>query len=124
MRIFIVNPSYGTGFVKAARWFAKSRGRVQRHPDYLARATAVLEEAGILSITGVERRVLLRVDDVPRALEALAGVRDRVRIVEDRILHLLPPPGDDVLAFLESALVGVDPEATLAATHQESRSHP
>jgi radical SAM superfamily enzyme YgiQ (UPF0313 family) len=41
-----VNPSFGDGFVKTARWFAKSRGRVQRHPDYLARATAVLEEAG------------------------------------------------------------------------------
>jgi radical SAM superfamily enzyme YgiQ (UPF0313 family) len=46
MRIFVVNPAYGEGFVKSARWFAKSRGRVQRHPDYLARATAVLEEAG------------------------------------------------------------------------------
>jgi len=41
-----VNPAFGDGFVKTARWFAKSRGRVQRHPDYLARATAVLEEAG------------------------------------------------------------------------------
>ncbi|MEZ5066688.1 MAG: radical SAM protein [bacterium] len=46
MRVFIVNPSFGDGFVKTARWFAKSRGRVQRHPDYLARATAVLEAAG------------------------------------------------------------------------------
>ena len=46
MRIFIVNPAFGQGFVKSARWFAKSRGRVQRHPDYLARATAVLEQAG------------------------------------------------------------------------------
>ena len=48
MRVFIVNPAFGEGFVKTARWFAKSRGRVQRHPDYLARATAVLEEAGHL----------------------------------------------------------------------------
>ncbi|NNE44604.1 MAG: B12-binding domain-containing radical SAM protein, partial [Gemmatimonadetes bacterium] len=46
MKIFIVNPAFGEGFVKSARWFAKSRGRVQRHPDYLARATAVLEHAG------------------------------------------------------------------------------
>ena len=46
MKIFLVNPAFGEGFVKSARWFAKSRGRVQRHPDYLARATAVLEEAG------------------------------------------------------------------------------
>ena len=41
-----MNPAFGAGFVKSARWFAKSRGRVQRHPDYLARAVAVLEEAG------------------------------------------------------------------------------
>ncbi|GJM43519.1 MAG: hopanoid biosynthesis associated radical SAM protein HpnJ [Gemmatimonadota bacterium] len=46
MKIFVVNPAFGDGFVKTARWFAKSRGRVQRHPDYLARATAVLEQAG------------------------------------------------------------------------------
>jgi radical SAM superfamily enzyme YgiQ (UPF0313 family) len=46
MRVFIVNPAFGEGFVKTARWFAKSRGRVQRHPDYLCRATAVLEQAG------------------------------------------------------------------------------
>jgi radical SAM superfamily enzyme YgiQ (UPF0313 family) len=46
VKVFIVNPAFGEGFVKSARWFAKSRGRVQRHPDYLARATAVLEQAG------------------------------------------------------------------------------
>lgn len=46
MKVFIVNPAFGEGFVKTARWFAKSRGRVQRHPDYLCRATAVLEQAG------------------------------------------------------------------------------
>ncbi|MBZ0267433.1 B12-binding domain-containing radical SAM protein, partial [bacterium] len=46
MKVFVVNPAFGDGFVKTARWFAKSRGRVQRHPDYLARATAVLEQAG------------------------------------------------------------------------------
>ncbi len=46
MKVFVVNPAFGEGFVKTARWFAKSRGRVQRHPDYLCRATAVLEHAG------------------------------------------------------------------------------
>ncbi|MBU0492249.1 MAG: B12-binding domain-containing radical SAM protein [Chloroflexi bacterium] len=46
MRVLILNPAYGPDFVKSARWYAKSRGRVQRHPDYLAVATAVLEQAG------------------------------------------------------------------------------
>lgn len=46
MRIFVLNPSYGKNFVRSARWAARSRGRVQRHPDYLAIATAVLENDG------------------------------------------------------------------------------
>ncbi len=79
MRIFIVNPSYGTGFVKAARWFAKSRGRVQRHPDYLARATAVLEEAG-------HKCVLLdaAAKDLP-----LADVEERIRAFRPDLTVLL-----------------------------------
>jgi len=46
MKIFFVNPMYSLGFSKSARWSAKSRGRTQRHPDYLAMATAVSREAG------------------------------------------------------------------------------
>lgn len=46
MRILISNPAYGEKFCKSARWFAKSRGRVQRHPDYLCTAIAVLEQTG------------------------------------------------------------------------------
>ena len=46
MRILILNPAYGKGFVRSQRWPARSRGRVQRHPDYLAIATAVLEKEG------------------------------------------------------------------------------
>jgi transcription-repair coupling factor (superfamily II helicase) len=78
----------------------------------LARIRMAAEGAGIRSVTGVERRVLLRVEDTDRALAALASVRDRLRIVEDRLIHLLPAPDEDVLAFLESALVGAeDPES-------------
>ncbi len=46
MRILFLNPSYGKGFCKTARWFAKSRAREQRHPDYLCTAIAVLERDG------------------------------------------------------------------------------
>jgi len=35
-----------SGFTRNARWTAKSRGRVQRHPDYLLTAAAVVEKAG------------------------------------------------------------------------------
>ena len=46
MKILILNPAYGEKFCKSARWFAKSRGRVQRHPDFLCTAIAILEQAG------------------------------------------------------------------------------
>jgi len=46
VKIFVSNPSYGENFVRSARWAARSRGRVQRHPDYLLIAVAVLEEKG------------------------------------------------------------------------------
>ena len=46
MKILFLNPSYGKGFCKTARWFAKSRAREQRHPDYISTAIAVLERDG------------------------------------------------------------------------------
>lgn len=42
----MLNPPYVDDFCRSARWAAKSRGRVQRHPDWMAVATAVLEEDG------------------------------------------------------------------------------
>lgn len=44
--VLLLNPPYVDDFVRSARWDARSRGRVQRHPDYLAIAAAVLEQAG------------------------------------------------------------------------------
>lgn len=46
MKIVILNPSFGDNFVRVARWSAKSRGRVQRHPDYLLIAAQILINAG------------------------------------------------------------------------------
>jgi radical SAM superfamily enzyme YgiQ (UPF0313 family) len=46
MRVAFLNPMFGRDFTKAARWFARSRGRVQRHPDYLCIAAATVEAAG------------------------------------------------------------------------------
>jgi len=40
------SPPFVDGFTRNARWAAKSRGRVQRHPDYLLTAAAVVEQAG------------------------------------------------------------------------------
>ncbi len=46
MRVAFLNPMFGRDFTKSARWFARSRGRVQRHPDYLCIAAATVEAAG------------------------------------------------------------------------------
>jgi len=44
--VFVLNPPVVQDFCRSARWAAKSRGRVQRHPDWLLTAVAVLEQAG------------------------------------------------------------------------------
>lgn len=54
MKIVFINPAYGKDFVRSARWAARSRGRVQRHPENALIALAVLRKAGheILFIEG------------------------------------------------------------------------
>ena len=44
--VFVLNPPVVQDFCRSARWAARSRGRVQRHPDWLLTAVAVLEKAG------------------------------------------------------------------------------
>ncbi|MFT5169961.1 MAG: anaerobic magnesium-protoporphyrin IX monomethyl ester cyclase [Lysobacterales bacterium] len=46
MKVAVLNPSFGEDFVRVARWAAKSRGRVQRHPEYMLTAVQVLIDAG------------------------------------------------------------------------------
>ncbi len=46
MKVLILNPSFGDNFVRVARWAAKSRGRVQRHPEYLLIAAQILLDNG------------------------------------------------------------------------------
>ncbi|MBF0317115.1 MAG: radical SAM protein [Nitrospirae bacterium] len=46
MNIVYINPPYGKDFVRSARWSARSRGRVQRHPEQALTQIAVLERAG------------------------------------------------------------------------------
>ena len=46
MKVFILNPPFVKDFVRSARWAAKSRGRVQRHPDALLTLAAYLKKMG------------------------------------------------------------------------------
>jgi len=47
MKVLLINEPYVPGFNRTQRWAARTRGRVLRPPDWLAYATAVLEQAGI-----------------------------------------------------------------------------
>ncbi len=47
MKVLVINEPYVPGFNRTQRWAARTRGRVLRAPDWLAYATAVVEEAGI-----------------------------------------------------------------------------
>ncbi len=44
--VLFLSPPFVKGFTRNARWAAKSRGRVQRHPDYLLTAAALVENSG------------------------------------------------------------------------------
>ena len=59
MKIVFVNPPYGKDFVRSARWAAKSRGRVQRHPENALIALGVLREAGneVFFVEGAARNL-------------------------------------------------------------------
>ncbi|NLI82606.1 MAG: radical SAM protein [Deltaproteobacteria bacterium] len=47
MKVLVINEPYVAGFNRTQRWAARTRGRVLRAPDWLAYATAVLEQEGI-----------------------------------------------------------------------------
>ncbi|MDI6736544.1 MAG: cobalamin B12-binding domain-containing protein [bacterium] len=46
MKILVINAPFIKDFCRCQRWPAKTRGRALRPPDWLAYATAVLENAG------------------------------------------------------------------------------
>ena len=46
-QVLVINEPFVKGFNRTQRWAARTRGRVLRAPDWLAYATAVLEEAGV-----------------------------------------------------------------------------
>jgi len=88
--VWMLNPPFVGDFVRSARWDARSRGRVQRHPDYLAVATAVLLRAGIDA-------KLIDACAENRSREDLRGLlaRERPSYV---VLHAATPSIDNDLA--------------------------
>ncbi len=45
-KILMLNTPYKDHFCRSARWAARSRARVQRHPDWMLIATSILEKEG------------------------------------------------------------------------------
>ena len=45
--VLLINEPFVPDFCRTQRWAARTRGRVLRAPDWLAYATAVLEQAGV-----------------------------------------------------------------------------
>jgi anaerobic magnesium-protoporphyrin IX monomethyl ester cyclase len=47
VKVLVINEPFVKGFNRTQRWAARTRGRVLRAPDWLAYATAVLEQNGV-----------------------------------------------------------------------------
>ena len=93
--VFMLNPPVVKDFCRSARWAARSRGRVQRHPDWLLTAVAVLEGAGF-SVDFLDGPALnLERQAVLSALE-----KSRPGLV---VLHTTTPSIDSDLGYASSA---------------------
>lgn len=78
MRVVILNPSFGDNFVRVARWAAKSRGRVQRHPEYLLIAAQVLLDRGHEThfVEAAARNF-----SIPQSIETVAALRPEILVM-------------------------------------------
>ena len=93
--VFVLNPPVVQDFCRSARWAARSRGRVQRHPDWLLTAVAVLEEAGF-TVDFLDGPVLnLERQEVLSALKR--------SIPELVVLHTTTPSIDSDLSYASLA---------------------
>ncbi len=93
--VLVLNPPVVKDFCRSARWAARSRGRVQRHPDWLLIAVAVLEDAGFtVGFMDGDAAGLTRED-------VLSALRDkRPSLV---VLHTTTPSIDSDLTYAAAA---------------------
>ncbi len=93
--VFVLNPPVAKDFCRSARWAARSRGRVQRHPDWLLTAVAVLEQAGFEGVFLDGAAMNLEREQVASALN-----RSRPGLL---ILHTTTPSIDSDLDYASLA---------------------
>ena len=93
--VFVLNPPVAKDFCRSARWAARSRGRVQRHPDWLLTAVAVLEQKGLEVVFLDGAAMNLGREQVASALN-----RSRPGLV---VLHTTTPSIDSDLTYASLA---------------------
>jgi anaerobic magnesium-protoporphyrin IX monomethyl ester cyclase len=93
--VFVLNPPVTRDFCRSARWAARSRGRVQRHPDWLLTAVAVLEKSGF-SVDFLDGPVL----NLERQEVLLALKKNRPGFL---VLHTTTPSIDSDLDYASLA---------------------
>ncbi len=96
-KVFVLNPPWPevADFCRSARWAARSRGRVQRHPDWMLIAVAVLEGDGhdVRFIDGATLN--MAAEEVRRELERFSP--------DVTVLHTTTPSIDSDIAFAAMA---------------------
>ena len=93
--VFVLNPPVVKDFCRSARWAARSRGRVQRHPEWLLTAVAVLEKAGY-QVDFLDGPAM----NLDRAAVASALRKSRPGLL---ILHTTTPSLDSDLSYASMA---------------------
>jgi hypothetical protein len=93
--VFVLNPPVVKDFCRSARWAARSRGRVQRHPDWLLTAVAVLEQAG-LDVAFLDGAAM----NLGRQQVVFALKKKRPRLL---VLHTTTPSIDSDLGYASLA---------------------
>ena len=111
-KVLVLNPPVVKDFCRSARWAARSRGRVQRHPDWLLTAVAVLEQAGF-QVRFLDGAAM----NLAREQVASALKKSKPRLV---VLHTTTPSIDSDLDYAslargllsDSKTVAVGPHVT------------
>jgi len=78
MDVLVINEPFVKDFCRTQRWAARTRGRVLRAPDWLAYATAVLEEA----------RISVKLYDFPAENWDKSKLREIIKIQKPRFVIL------------------------------------
>lgn len=109
MKVIILNPPYGDDFCRSARWAARSRGRVQRHPETLLISAALLEKEG---------HAVRFIDGAALNLKQ-EEIRERVKEFrpELAVIHTTTPSIDNDLSYAQMIKATMPCQTVLVGPH-------